>query len=178
MSGMDSLFDTWLTREDSYYEERFREPIVEELCQYHGGSAEGRKAKGKFFNAGYEVFIYAFFLGLYYGERKPLTGNVLKFRMAMSSWGRKKNEDGRKSYTVLQKYIFAALVAKTNIDFIRLDKDDLDVNDVCKDLMTTLNEYANTGFYLMQGEMQKNPEAFFESTGLLKLMEKLCPQHY
>lgn len=107
-----------------------------------------------------------------------MTGNVLKFRMTMSSWGRKKNETDRKSYTVLQKYIFAALVAKTNIDFIRLDKGDLDVNDVCKDLMTTLNEYANTGFYLIQGEMKKNQDAFFESTGLLKLMEKLCPQNY
>ena len=70
---MESLYDTWLSREDSYYEEKFKESIIENLCQFHGGTADGRKAKGKFFNAGYEVFIYAFFLGLYYGERKPLT---------------------------------------------------------------------------------------------------------
>lgn len=173
---MESLYDAWLTREDSFYEDKFKDSIIEKLCQFHGGSADGRKAKGKFFNAGYEVFIYAFFLGLYYGERKPLTGNVLKFRMSMSSWGRKKNEDGRKSYTILQKYIFVALVAKTNIDFIRLDKGELDVNDACKDLMKTLNEYANTGFYLIQGEMKKNPDSFFENKGLLNLMSKLCSQ--
>ena len=176
MSNMESLFDVWLTREDSYYEEQFKGPIVEELCQYHGGSTENRKAKGKFFNAGYEVFIYAFFLGLYYGERRPLTGNVLKFRMTMSSWGRKKNELGRTSYTILQKYIFIALVAKTKIDFIALDKGDIDVNDACKDLMTTLNEYANTGFYLIQSEMKRNPDAFYNNDELLNLMEKMCPQ--
>ena len=172
---MESLYDTWLSREDSYYEEKFKESIIENLCQFHGGTADGRKAKGKFFNAGYEVFIYAFFLGLYYGERKPLTGNVLKFRMRMSSWGRKKYEEGRKSYIILQKYIFVALVAKTNIDFIRLDKGELNVNDVCKDLMKTLSEYANTGFYLIQAEMRKNPNTFFENTGLLNLMSKLSP---
>lgn len=171
---MESLFDAWLTREDSYYEDKFKESIIEYLCQYHGGTTDDRKAKGKFFNAGYEVFIYAFFLGLYYGERKPLSGNVLKFRMPMSSWGRKRNEEGRKSYTILQKYIFVALVAKTNIDFIRLDKGELDVNDVCKDLMTTLNEYANTGFYLIKGEIKRNSDVFFESKGLLNLMSKLC----
>ena len=171
---MESLYDTWLAREDSYYEEKFRESIIENLCQFHGGTADGRKAKGKFFNAGYEVFIYAFFLGLYYGERKPLTGNVLKFRMPMSSWGRKKNEEGRKSYIILQKYIFVALVAKTNIDFIRLDKGELNVNDICKDLMKTLSEYANTGFCLIQAEMRKTPNTFFENTGLLNLMSQLC----
>lgn len=173
---MESLFEIWLTREDSYYEEQFKESIIEELCQYHGGATDDRKAKGKFFNAGYEVFIYAFFLGLYYGERRPLSGNTLKFRMAISSWGRKKNEIGRKSYTILQKYIFTALVAKTNIDFIRLDKGEINANDVCKDLMTTLNEYANTGFYIIRDEMKRNPNAFFESTGLLSLVQKISQQ--
>ena len=93
----------------------------------------------------------------------------------MSSWGRKKYEEGRKSYIILQKYIFVALVAKTNIDFIRLDKGELNVNDVCKELMKTLSEYANTGFYLIQAEMRKNPNTFFENTGLLNLMSKLSP---
>ena len=35
---MDALFETWLTREDSNYEEQYFEPVVEELCQYRGGS--------------------------------------------------------------------------------------------------------------------------------------------
>lgn len=171
---MESLYEVWLSRIDSYYEEKFFEPVVEALCQYKGGSSDGRIAKGKTFNAGYEVFIYAFFLGLYYGERKPLCGEKRKFRMEMSSWGRKKNEEGRKSYTILQKYIFAALIAKSDIDLIALDKGDLEIKEACDTLMTTLNEYANSGFYLMKNQMDRQPEAFFENSGLLDFIKNFC----
>ena len=171
---MESLYETWLNRIDSYYESQYKEPIIEYLCQYGGGSAVGRTAKGKIFNAGYEVFIYAFFLGLYYGERKPLNGEKLKFRMEMNTWGRKKNETGRKSYTIIQKYIFAALVAKSDIDLIALDKGDVDVNNVCDELMKTLNEYANSGLYLMKQQLDKKPECFFENTGLLDFIRNFC----
>ncbi len=171
---MESLYETWLNRIDSYYESQYKEPVIEYLCQYGGGSAGGRMAKGKIFNAGYEVFIYAFFLGLYYGERRPLHGEKLKFRMEMNTWGRKKNETGRKSYTIIQKYIFSALIAKTDIDLLALDKGDIDVNDACDLLMTTLNEYANTGFFLMKQEIDKKPECFFENTGLLDFIRNFC----
>jgi hypothetical protein len=172
---MDSLYETWLNRIDSYYEDKFFESVIELLCQYRGGSVDGRIGKGKIFNAGYEVFIYAFFLGLYYGERRPLVGDKRKFRMEMSSWGRKKNEDGRKSYPILQKYIFTALVAKSSIDLLALDKGELDVNDACGILMTTLNEYANSGFYLMKDQIDRNPELFFENRGLLDFLKNFCP---
>ena len=160
---------------DSYYESQYKEPVVDFLCQYGGGSTGGRMAKGKIFNAGYEVFIYAFFLGLYYGERKPLSGEKLKFRMEMSTWGRKKNETGRKSYTILQKYIFIALVAKSNIDLLGLDKGDIDVNNACDVLMTTLNEYANSGFSLMKSQIERKPDSFFENTGLLEFAQNFSP---
>jgi hypothetical protein len=171
---MASLYETWLNRIDSYYEEQFFQPVVEALCQYRGGTTDGRIAKGKSFNAGYEVFIYAFFLGLYYGERKPLVGEKRKFRMEMSSWGRKKNEEGRKSYTILQKYIFAALVAKSDVDLIALDHGRIGVDEVCDVLMTTLNEYANAGFYLMRDQMAQQQDCFFENSGLLQFIRNFC----
>lgn len=171
---MNTLYESWLERMDSYYEEPFFESIIEAMCQYHGGTTDGRVAKGKMFNAGYEVFIYAFFLGLYYGERKPLVGEKKKFRMEMSTWGRKKNEVGRRSYTILQKYIYAALIAKSDIDLIALDKGELDMQDACSILMTTLNEYANSGFYLMKDQMYKNPNYFYENNGLLQMIRNFC----
>lgn len=173
---MESLYEAWLNRMDSYYEIQYREPVIEYLCQFHGGSADGRIAKGKTFNAGYEVFIYAFFLGLYYGERKSLSGEKQKFCMEMSSWGKKSKEIDRKSYTILQKYVFVALVAKSDIDLLALDKGEVDVKDVCDILMKTLNEYANTGLYLMKHEIEKNPVCFFENTGLLDYIKNFCPQ--
>ena len=54
---MESLYETWLNRIDSYYESQYKEPVIEYLCQYGGGSTDGRMARGKVFNAGYEVFI-------------------------------------------------------------------------------------------------------------------------
>jgi hypothetical protein len=159
---------------ESYYEEQFFEPIVQELSQYHGGSTDGRVGKGKVFNTGYEVYIYAFFLGLYFGERRPLSGEKRWFRMEMGSWGRKKKEEGRKSYTILQKYIFAALVAKTEVDLLALDKGEISSKEVCDMLMQTLCEYANSGFYLMQDQMKRDPEGFFSNDGLLKFIRNFC----
>ena len=94
--------------------------------------------------------------------------------MEMTTWGRKKNEVGRKSYTILQKYIFTALVAKSDVDLIALDKGDIDVNEVCDVLMTTLNEYANSGFSLIKDQIDKKPDCFFENTGLLEYIKNFC----
>ena len=172
---MATLYDTWLNRIDSYYEERYYEPVIEELCQYHGGSADARDGKGKFFNAGYEVFIYAFFLGLYYGERTPLTGPKRKFRMEMFTWGRKSTEAGRKDYTVIQKYIFAALSAKSDVDLLAVDKGELSLDDACDILMTTLNEYANTGFQqLLPPKQDQLNTKLLENTGLLDMIRNFC----
>lgn len=172
---MATLYDTWLNRMDSYYEERYYEPVIEALCQYHGGSANGRDGKGKIFNAGYEVFIFAFFVGLYYGERTPLQDPKRKFRMEMSTWGRKTGETGRTEYTLIQRYIFAALIAKSNIDLLAVDKGELSLDDACAILMTTLNEYANTGFQqiLPPGRTEIDSK-FYENTGLLDMIRNFC----
>lgn len=169
---METLYDAWLDRMDSYYEAQYFEPVIDELVQFHGGGTTGRDAKGKIFNAGYEVFIYAFFIGLYYGERRPLSGEKRKFRMEMKLWGRKGSEPDRQSYTILQKYIFAALVAKSNIDLLALDKGEVGVKETCDELMTTLNEYANMGFFLISNEMKRNMGLFFENDGLLKFLRQ------
>jgi len=172
---MATLYDTWLNRIDSYYEERYFKPVIEELCQYHGGSVDARDGKGKFFNAGYEVFIYAFFLGLYYGERTPLSGPKRKFRMEMFTWGRKSTEVGRKDFTVIQKYIFAALIAKSDIDLIAVDNGSLSLDNACDILMTTLNEYANTGFQQLLPPKQEHLNTkLLENEGLMNLIRNFC----
>ena len=59
------------------------------------------------------------------------------------------------AYTILQKYIFTALIAKSDVDLIALDKGDINVNEVCDVLMNTLNEYANSGFSLIKDQIDK-----------------------
>lgn len=163
------LYNAWLDRIDSYYQEVFAVNIIEAFSQYGGGNDVTREGKGKMFGAGYEVFIYAFFIGLHSGIRRPLIGPTKKFRMRMKDWGNvnPNTQKGRKKYIEIQKYIFMALVAKSDIDFIALDKGELLVDDACKVLMKTLNEYTNQGLFMMRAKMQDNPDFFYGNTDFL-----------
>ena len=169
---MDSLYSLWAKR-NVYFEEEFNDTIIDDYCQYKGGSSEGQVSKGKTFNAGYEIFIYVFFLGLYAGERRPLNGRVKSFGQPVGMWGNV-TQKGRKPYGKIRQYIFAALIAKTDIDFIALDKGDIQVEDAVSALMRTMNEYANAGFYLMKDKLQLIPDFFFSDQGFLSFIMKFC----
>ena len=86
------------------------------------------EARGKIFGAGYEIFIIAFFIGLYHNRTKPLIEDRDKkkvFGQAIQYWGNIENRIGRTSYGNIRRYIFAALIARTDIDFIALDKGEI-----------------------------------------------------
>ena len=85
------LYELWAKR-DGYCESRFFDTIIDDFCQYKGGTAEGQQSKGKTFNAGYELFIYAFFLGLYSNIRRPLIGDIKKFGQPVGLWGNVRQE--------------------------------------------------------------------------------------
>ena len=171
---MEKIMNLWAKR-DAYFEIGFYDTIIDDYCQYKGGSSDNQEAKGKTFNAGYEVFIYAFFLGLYAGERRPLVGETKKFGQPVGFWGNV-TQKGRKQYPKLRKYIFAALVAKTDINLIALDKGELKSEEVVSILMTAMNEYANAGFYLMNDKMETSPDFFFDNQGFLNMILKYCKQ--
>ena len=59
MDIIGGLYSLWAKR-DGYCESRFFDTLIADFCQYGGGNAEGQQTKGKTFNAGYELFIYAF----------------------------------------------------------------------------------------------------------------------
>lgn len=166
------LYEAWLERIDSYYQESYATNIIEEYSQYGGGRDDSREGKGKIFGAGYEVFIYAFFIGLYYGERKPLIGPKKKFRMRMRDWGNvnPKVQKDRQKYNQIQRYIFMALVAKSDIDLIALDRGDLTVDEVTDILMETLNEYTNQGLYLIRNKQRIDPDFFYGNMAFLDFL--------
>lgn len=169
---MEQLYELWAKR-NPYHEEVFFNTIIDDYCQYKGGTAEGQETKGKTFNAGYEVFIYAFFLGLYAGVRRPLVGKTHVFGQPISKWGNVEQK-GRQQYSKIRHYLFAAVVAKTNIDFLALDKGEIDVKDAVSELIKTMNEYANGGFYIMKEKIEKVPGFFLEPEGFLNMIVKYC----
>ncbi|MDD5791425.1 MAG: hypothetical protein PUD22_02445, partial [Erysipelotrichaceae bacterium] len=151
-----NLYDAWKQSRALKYESLFHEPIVNSFCQWQSATDNGRDEKGRIFNAGYEVFIYAFFIGLYKGERRPLSGSTKSFSMEIFRLGDVKEKNTtRTKYTKIQRYIFAALVAQSDINLVEYDKGNLSTEDAVSTLMTTLNEYANGGFYFINDIMDK-----------------------
>lgn len=108
---MESLFDLW-SRRDPNWEIRYQESIMDVFCDYGKGRNSFQAARGKFFGAGYEIFIIAFFIGLYFDQTKPLVDDKAKvkhFGWPIQKWGNIEFRLGRTPYDKIQKFIFAAL---------------------------------------------------------------------
>lgn len=128
------------------------------------------EARGKIFGAGYEIFIIAFFIGLYHNRTKPLVEDRDKkkvFGQAIQYWGNIENRIGRNSYSNLRRYIFAALIAKTDIDFIALDKGKITLRSAVDKLMEKMEEYANYGFDYLEDKLVNDPNYYFRDIAFL-----------
>lgn len=171
---MDLLYKAWSESMDSYYEEQFFDPIVQKYVQYRWSGADNRQSRGRVFANGYEIFLYAFFIGLYKDERRPLQGKKRNFRMEVFRWGSLKDKS-REKYEI-QDYIFAALIAKSDIDLLALDRGEMDVKEAVSILMTTLNEYANTGFHEIAARIEKAEEYFMVENNFFEFFKEFCPE--
>lgn len=163
-----NLFEEWRKCSALKYETIFHAPIVEAFCQWHSGTDNGRDEKGRIFNAGYEAFIYAFFTGLYRNERRPLVGQTRSFSMEVFRLGDVRDKTtGRKKYIAIQEYIFAALIAKSDIDLVEYDQGHITSDEAVAKLMTTMNEIANAGFYAINDKMKQQEDFFTSSENVL-----------
>ena len=171
---MENLYDIWGRRNPSW-EIKYQESIIDVFCDYGRGSSKLQGDRGKIFGAGYEMFIIAFFIGLYNDKRKPLvkdTSKVKTFGQPIQYWGNLEGRFGRTSYGKIRNYIFAALVAKTDIDFVALDKGEITVRKVVDDLICTMEENANFGFDFITEKMEDDPDYFFKETAFLRIFLK------
>ena len=176
---METLYDLWGKR-NPQWEIKYQESVIEFFSDYGKGVNQYQDIRGKIFGAGYEVFILAFFIGLYHNQTKPLVDDKTKrkvFGQPICHWGDIENRDGRdsnekkigrSSYGRIREYIFAALIAKTDIDFIALDKGDISSRDVVNQLMNKMEQYANFGFNFIREKLDNNPNYFFNETAFLR----------
>lgn len=110
----EKLYDLWAKRNPNW-EKRFEDSIIKNFSDYGKGVTTLGEAKGKLFGAGYEVFIIAFFIGLYYNQRRKLIDDSTKIKslgQPIQYWGNIDSVKGRKAYPKLKEFIFTALVAK------------------------------------------------------------------
>lgn len=168
---MESLFKQWCKR-DPEWEERYQDSVIKVFSDYGKGVNQYQDVRGKIFGAGYEVFILAFFIGLYYNQTKPLVeykAKRKKFGWAIANWGTQEARLGRRQYPMLRQYMFAALIARTDIDFIALDRGQLTLRKAVDALVEKMEEYANFGFDYIQEKMEGDPNCFFSEMAFLNL---------
>lgn len=65
--------------------------------------------------------------------------------------------------------MFAALIAKTDVDLIALDKGEISARSVVDDLISKMEQYANFGFDYIQEQLDNDPNYFFKETAFLRV---------
>ena len=170
---MESLFDAW-SKKNPEWEKKYAELLMEPFTDYGRGTSQYTVSRGKIFGAGYEMFIIGFFIGLYFDKTRKLPDDRSKrkhFGHPIMFWGSQegKLKLGRTSYKKIQEYMFAALVAKTDIDFISLEKGEISVNDAANSLKHKMEEYANYGFHYLEDMLEDDPNSLFKESAFLKI---------
>ncbi|KAB1065607.1 glycoside hydrolase family 15 [Salibacter halophilus] len=165
---MENIFDIWSSRIPKYSSE-FSDKLFQLMTKKGGGSEKSRVDLGKHFTNNYELYMYAFFLGLYRNENIAIPSGQKKvdFSHHIQYWGSKGNRLYRKDFTKLQDFMFMALVAKTDVDFIALDKGEISEKEVVKDLINTMESFTNGGLTLIQEKIEDNPNFFLQPTAFL-----------
>ena len=170
---MESLFDAW-SKKNPEWEKKYAEVLMEPFTDYGRGTSQYTVSRGKIFGAGYEMFIIGFFIGLYFDKTRKLPDDKSKrkhFGHPIMFWGSQdgKAKLGRTSYKKIQEYMFAALVAKTDIDFVSLEKGEANVNDAANSLLDKMEEYANYGFHYLEDMLENDPNSLFKDSAFLKI---------
>lgn len=175
----EKLIDIW-GRRNPLFEKKYEQSVIRAISDYGVGASGNTGAKGKILGAGYEPYIIAFFIGLYANKRLPLSENSEDLKglgQPLQYWGNLDSKKFRKAYSGLRSYIFIALVARTDIDWIALDKGDIKVNTVVTNLIETMQEYANYGFSVMEEKLKEDPGYFFSHRSFLDIFLQLTNKH-
>lgn len=171
----EKLIDIW-GRRTPRFEKKYEQSVLRVISDYGVGASEHTEAKGKVLGAGYEPYIMAFFIGLYSGKRLPLSDDSEDLKVLgqpLQFWGNLDSRKLRHAYSGLRSYIFIALVAKTDIDWIAIDKGDLKASTAVTKLIETMEEYANYGFSVMAEKLKEDPGYFFSNRSFLDIFLQL-----
>ncbi|PKQ45955.1 glycoside hydrolase family 15 [Confluentibacter flavum] len=167
---MKNLFEKWKTKIPKYSE--VHKDLFISLSQKFGAEGEKKINFGKHFSTNYELYMYAFFLGLYNNEFAPIADGEKKtdFSHHIQYWGSKSTVTTRQDFTNLQENMFIALVAETDIDLIALEKGELEEDEAVKSLIKTMESYTNGGLILIKEKLEENPNYFLQPTSFLNMI--------
>lgn len=168
-----NLYDIWAKRNPNF-EKKFEHLLLREYSDYGVGASQFSEVKGKVLGAGYELYIIAFFVGLYADKKRTLEDETKGLGQPIQYWGNLESRGSRKAYPKLREYIFTALVAKCDdLDLLELEKGELKVRKAVDMLISLMEEYANFGFYTILDKIEEDPNYFYKHTGFLDLIISL-----
>lgn len=167
---MNNLFDKWKTKIPKY--SVVHKDLFASLSQKFGAEGEKKINLGKHFSTNYELYTYAFFLGLYNNEYSPIPDSEKKtdFSHHIQHWGSKTTITTRKDFTNIQENIFIAIIAKTDINLVNLEKGELDEDQAIKLILKTMESYTNGGLILIKEKLEENPNYFLQPTSFLNMI--------
>lgn len=171
MSMKESLFALWGKR-NPQWEIQYEDTIIKQFTDYGKGTTQYSADRAKILGAGYEIYIMAFFIGLYSKHRLPLTEDASKrkgFGQPIMYWGNLETRKERQAYNDLTQYIFAALISRTDLDLLDVDKGIITPRVAVDKLITTMEEYANYGFVFMQDKLDENSNYFYNNEAFLNI---------
>ena len=167
---LGELYRLWSGR-NPQWEIRYEENIIRRFCDYGVGANNNTDNRARILGAGYEIFIIAFFIGLYSNRKRALfqdNNQRSSFGYPIINWGNS-DRGGRRSYPKLREYIFIALISRTDIDFIALEKGEITPYRAVDMLIQTMEEYANYGFAFIEDKLVYNPNYFYNERAFLEI---------
>lgn len=145
--------------------------LFDTLSKKFGSEGEEKISRGKHFSTNYELYIYAFFLGLYNDVFIPIPKEEKKvnFSYLIQKWG-SKTSPLREDFTSIQENMFMAVFAKSDLDLEKLEKGEISEDEAVKILINTLESYTNGGLTLIQEKIDESPNYFIQPTSFLNLI--------
>ena len=145
------------------YSVKYKEILFETISNTGGGSAESKSYLGKHFENNYELYSYAFWIGIINDRRIEFSPGDKKvnFSHAIENWGRKANSR-RQNFDWIQNAIFILCFNRSDIDLIALDKGEIAIKSVVDKLILTLEEFTYGGLELLSVEFEDKDGAISE----------------
>lgn len=171
-NAQTKLYEFWAKR-NVYFEVDLEDTVIRKIADYGSGANQYNSDKGFSLGGGYEVYILAFFIGLYSNSRRPIKGEKKKFGQPIQYWGNIESRLNRKAYTRLREYIFMAAIARTDIDLLALERGEIQISNAISSLITTMDEYANYGFHVLLGKLEEDKHFFTKNMAFLQVFMPL-----
>lgn len=168
----ERIYDNWAKR-NVYFETDLEDSVIRQIADYGSGATKFNASRGYSLGGGYEAYILAFFLGLYSNKRRPIEGEKKTFGQPIQHWGNLESRGERKAYPRLREYIFAAAVARTDIDLLALERGEIPLSTAISAIIKTMDEYANYGFHLLKEKLEEDKHFFTSNASFLSLFMPL-----